>query len=57
MLPPINPKSYDLYFYIGIVAVLFCWKFYSSKRQLIADIRKDEVRQQKLYNIAEVEGQ
>ncbi len=56
-LMDISKELGAFFVYIGIVAVLFCWKFYSSKRQLIADIRKDEVRQQKLYNIAEVEGQ
>ncbi|MBR2216508.1 MAG: ABC transporter permease [Selenomonadaceae bacterium] len=39
--------------YIGVVAILFSAKFYSSKRKLIADIRKQEVRQQKLQNLAE----
>ncbi len=40
--------------YLGIIAILFTLKFNSSKKQLIADIRKQEVRQQKLHNIAEV---
>lgn len=53
----ISKEMGAFFVYIGIVAILLCLKFYSSKRQLIADIRKDEVRQQKLYNIAEVEGQ
>ena len=39
--------------YIGVVAILFSMKFYSSKRQLIANIRKEEVRQQRMQNLAE----
>ena len=39
--------------YIGIIAVLFCFRFHRSRQELIAGMRKQEVRQQKLYNIAE----
>lgn len=42
--------------YLGVIAILFTLKFNQSKKQLIADIRKEEVRQQKLHNIAEVRG-
>ena len=42
--------------YLGVIAILFVLKFNQSKKQLIADIRKQEVRQQKLHNIAEVRG-
>ena len=44
-LMDISKEMGAFFVYIGIVAILFCLKFYSSKRKLIADIRKDEVRQ------------
>ena len=42
--------------YLGVIAILFTLRFHKSKQQLIKEIRKQEVRQQKLQNIAEVRG-
>ena len=42
--------------YLGIVAALLVWRFSRARNQLIADIQKQEVRQQKLQNIAEARG-
>ncbi len=39
--------------YIGIIAVVFCYRFHTSRQEMLAATRKQEVRQQKLQNIVE----
>lgn len=38
--------------YVGVVAIIFCFKFYGTKKDFINRTKNDEIRQQKIHNIA-----
>ncbi len=39
--------------YLGIIVVIFCYRFHKSRQEMMAGMRKQEVRQQKILNFVE----